>query len=378
MTVLGIIVIIFYFSLIGSFVYGFYKVPYFKFENIDPETEFSIIIPFRNEEKNLPLLLESIAALNYPKHLFEIILVNDDSDDNSVEIINKTLYFEKEKSNSINIKVIENKRKTNAPKKDAITTAIATAKHNWIITTDADCELPKYWLDSFNAFIKKTATKCIVAPVTYKEEHSFLNQFQLLDFLSLQGSTIGTFGIKAPFMCNGANFAYQKSVFTEVDGFDKNTTIASGDDVFLLQKIAKKHHNAVHYLKCNRSIVITNAQPTWRDLISQRLRWASKASAYNNPFSKLVGIAVLATNAFIFISFLFSFTRFNIYMWLLLFLFKLSIDFLLLRKTALFFNQVINFITFFICSLLYPIFILYVTALSLFTKFNWKGRHFNK
>ena len=70
--------------------------------------------------------------------------------------------------------------------------------------------LPKYWLDSFDEFIQQTHAICIAAPITYQTNPSFLNRFQALDILSLQGATIGGFGINKPFLCNGANFGYKK------------------------------------------------------------------------------------------------------------------------------------------------------------------------
>jgi hypothetical protein len=67
-----------------------------------------------------------------------------------------------------------------------------------------------------------------------------LDHFQQLDLTSLQGATIGSFGLNKAFMCNGANFAYTKSLFEKLNGFDGNNKIASGDDVFLLQKAVEK------------------------------------------------------------------------------------------------------------------------------------------
>ena len=231
MIVVSLIITILYLLLIGSFVFGFDKIQLFILQDTAPKTKFSVIIPFRNESDNLPDLLQSIESLNYPKELFEVFLVDDTSEDNSVETIVKS---------GVDVIIIPNKRITNSPKKDAITTAISYAKYEWIITTDADCVLPKYWLDSFDEFIQKNKAVCIVGPVTFSLQNNFLGRFQLLDILSLQGATIGGFGIKQPFMCNGANFAYTKTVFNQINGFDGNESIASGDDIFLLEKIAKK------------------------------------------------------------------------------------------------------------------------------------------
>ena len=301
MVLTAIFITLIYLTLIGIFIFGFDKVPPFKLEDIPSKTKFSVIIPFRNECENLPELLKSIESLNYPKHLFEIIFVDDDSDDDSIKIIKKVHNKSPLDCAQVDIQIISNNRKTNSPKKDAITSAINQAKNEWIITTDADCQLPKFWLDSFDEFIQKNNAVCIAAPVIYNNEKSFLNRFQILDILSLQGATIGGFGLNKPFLCNGANLGYKKSTFINVNGFDGNTNIASGDDIFLLEKISKNFPKQLHYLKCEKAIVTTQSQTTWSHLTSQRIRWAAKTSAYNNWFGKLTGLIVLLMNALIII-----------------------------------------------------------------------------
>jgi cellulose synthase/poly-beta-1,6-N-acetylglucosamine synthase-like glycosyltransferase len=380
MVLLSIITIIFYLILITSLAIGFDKTPVFKLEDIPPKTKFSVLIPFRNEAKRLPKLLESIDTLNYNKSFFEIIFIDDDSQDDSVAIIKKainTSQWHRGKRTEINI--IHNERKTNSPKKDAITSAIKKAKYDWIITTDADCVLPKYWLDSFDEFIQNSDTKCIAAPVTYHEENSFLNRFQLLDILSLQGATIGGFGIEKPFLCNGANFAYQKALFTTLNGFEGNANIASGDDVFLLEKVVKKYPKELHYLKCEHAIVKTNSQPTWITLISQRLRWAAKTSAYNNWFGKLTGLTVLLMNTLLIVLATLSIIGiFKVKTLLYILFIKLNIDFYLIYKSATFFNQKENLKSFVFAFLVYPFFSVYVAFISVFKTYKWKGRSFKK
>src|SRR5690606_32228335 len=115
-----------YVVLIGSLFYGFQRMRSFTSDEVVPKTSFSIVVPFRNEAENLPKFLHTISLLDYPKDLFEVILVDDESEDN-YRITNYEL----------SISLIKNIRKSNSPKKDAIETAIEVAKHNWIITTDA-------------------------------------------------------------------------------------------------------------------------------------------------------------------------------------------------------------------------------------------------
>jgi len=220
---------------------------------------------------------------------------------------------------------------------------------------------------------------CIVAPITYHGPNSFFNRFQTLDFLSLQGATIGGFGLSKPFMCNGANFGYRKSLFLKVDGFEGNTNIASGDDIFLLEKLSKHDADKVHYLKSPSAIVTTHPTSSISGLVQQRLRWASKTSNYNSWFAKLVGLVVLLGNlvclAFI-PAVLMSYISIKIA--IALFVIKFSIDLLLIFKTSRFFKQETLMLSYLFTSLLYPFFSVYIALLSVVKSYEWKGRTFRK
>ena len=76
---LGIAIV--YVLTISWLIYGFTKINHFEFIGLPPKTSFSIIIPFRNEAENLPVLLESFSKLNYPTDLFEVILIDDESEE---------------------------------------------------------------------------------------------------------------------------------------------------------------------------------------------------------------------------------------------------------------------------------------------------------
>jgi cellulose synthase/poly-beta-1,6-N-acetylglucosamine synthase-like glycosyltransferase len=375
MVIASIIIVFAYLFLIMSFVYGFDKVETYVGKQQKLETKFSVIIPFRNETENLSKLLQSFLSLNYPKNLFEIIFVDDDSQDDSLLIIESFQL----KHNFDNIKIIQNNRQTNSPKKDAISTAIKLAKYNWIITTDADCELPINWLSNFNDFILEKSPKMIIASVNYLQPKSLLEGFQLMDFWSLQTATIGGFGIGKPFMCNGANLAYKKSIFIELNGFEGNDYIASGDDLFLMEKLQALEPNSIYYLKSKNSVVYTNAQKSWKLLFQQRLRWAAKSSAYKNIFSKIVGLIILLMNALVVIGLTFTLIgQLNYKYLLLLFIIKFIIDLVAINKSATFFNQKKLLKYYVFSSFTYPFFTISVVMYSLFFKYKWKGRSFKK
>lgn len=375
MIIFLVVILALYCSLIIAFIVGFNKVENFESTKISLKTKFSIIIPFRNEAKYLKALLHSISLLNYPKELFEILFIDDNSEDDSVRLIEKFHLI----NDNLNIQIFSNNRKSNSPKKDAIETAILQAKNDWIITTDADCTLPENWLNIFDSYIQKCQPKLIAAPVTYVAKKTLLEQFQLLDFLSLQGSTIGSFGIHKPILCNGANLCYQKQAFIKVNGFEGNEYIASGDDIFLLEKIVKQYPNEVRFLKSNEVIVKTQPQSTFKGLLSQRIRWAAKTTAYTNNFTKFVGFTVLLMNLMVIMTLLL--TIFNLFEWEFLFAIitiKLLLDFILLNKVFRFFKQKILLQYYFIGSLFYPFFSMFVAIASFQTTYNWKDRVFKK
>jgi cellulose synthase/poly-beta-1,6-N-acetylglucosamine synthase-like glycosyltransferase len=338
----------------------------FSRKEFTPKTSFTIVVPFRNEKENLPNLLHSISLLNYPRELVEVILVDDDSE----EVFSvQDLVF--------SLKVIKNERKSNSPKKDAIETAIQVAKNDWIITTDADCLVQKNWLTSFDQYIQENEVEMVASGVCYVPKNGFLSAFQNLDFLSLQGATIGSFGIKKPFMCNGANFAYSKAFFKELNGFQGNETIASGDDVFLLQKAVSYAPKKVGFLLAKESIVATKPVATWNELFKQRVRWASKSTGYSSVYGKLLALVVFGGNLVWIMSFLLWLTSIldqNIFM--LFVALKFLIDFILIYKTANFFESKLQYVL--ASSLLYPFFSVLVAVYSLFGNYSWKGRSFRK
>nr|WP_294782072.1 glycosyltransferase [uncultured Flavobacterium sp.] len=354
-----------YIISIELLIYGFFKIKKFQKAGLEPNTSFTIIVPFRNEKENLPNLLESFSNLNYPNNLFEVILVDDNSNE-KFQILNS----------KFQISIVDSIRFSNSPKKDAITTAMQHVKTEWVITTDADCIVPENWLLTFDNYIQENKVSMLAGAVTYKCGNSFLDHFQQLDLTSLQGATIGSFGLNKGFMCNGANFAYTKPLFKSLNGFEGNNKIASGDDVFLLQKAIEKFPNQVHYLKAVEVIVTTKPTENWKDLFHQRVRWASKTSSYKSTFGKLLGLIVFFGNLSFVIGFLFLLFGILSYPIFVIFAFsKFITDFVLLSITNKFLTKS-RIKSLLLSSLVYPFFSSAVALYSLFGTYQWKGRKF--
>lgn len=261
-------------------------------EGYEAHTKISVIVPARNEEKNIANCVFSIVEQNYPPDLFEIIVVDDDSTDNTAEIIKRlsNMYH--------NLRYVKsNPKDTNtvAFKKKAIEAGINIATGELIVTTDADCIAPENWLKYLAAFYENKQAVFIAAPVVLGPGKGLVKLFQSLDFLSLQGVTGASVYANFHTMCNGANLAYSKKVFEEVNGFDGVDTIASGDDMLLMHKIYLRYPDRVFYLKSKEVIIQTEPVNSWSAFFNQRIRWASKAGKYND---KRIFLALLIVYLF--------------------------------------------------------------------------------
>lgn len=376
--ILFAIVTFFYAGLILFLAFGFGKIGEREDISSNAETGFSIVVAFRNEAENLPELLRSFAAVKYPADKFEIILVNDASEDASEKICRAFM----QENSHLKASLVPAQRKTPSPKKDAVNTAVALAQYDFILTTDADCVVPENWLQAFDSYISENRVKLIAGPVSIISagagKTDLLKIFQEIDFMSLQAATIGGFGVDKPFMCNGASLCYEKAAFLAVDGFEGNEAIASGEDVFFLEKIERAGYKT-GFLKNTEALVVTTPEPDLRRLISQRIRWAAKTSAYEGRFAKFVAVVVFLMNVSLIFGLIAVLTgHFPQQTFLLMFLVKFNVDFYLIYKCAVLFRREKVMKNYFWCSFIYPFFSSYVAVVSLFAGYTWKGRRFKK
>tara|TARA_R100000306_G_scaffold12238_6_gene14630 strand:- start:53285 stop:54421 length:1137 start_codon:yes stop_codon:yes gene_type:complete len=376
MMTLGFILLMVYLILLLFIWIGMIRLKPTVLHTVQPKTAFTIVIPFRNEAEKIPNLLTSLKQLNYPTELFEVIFVDDESEDNSVLTVSKTL-----ENCVFPFKIIRNNRFSNSPKKDAITTAVSEAKHEWILTTDADCALPKKWLQCFDFVIQKDNPNMICGPVVYKSNGSLIHAFQQFDGLSLQAVTMGGFGHRREILCNGANIGYKKSVFKQIEGFTGNNHIASGDDIFLLEKVKEHAPKPVQFLKTSDAVVITQPQKKWTQIINQRVRWASKTTKQENWLPKVIGAIVFMVNFWIAFAWIYAFynTQF-LYFYLFVLSIKILVDGIIIFSTGtLFRNKAVSLssaLQVIISGLLYPFITVTVFVMSLLGSYHWKGRRF--
>lgn len=329
----------------------------------------SVIVPFRNEAATIAHLLEDLSRQTYSN--FEVVLVNDHSEDQSLEVISSL----SEKFPRLKEQLRLFQCTTQAGKKAALTLGIAQAKGEIILTTDADCRVNTDWVQTMvNPFTENTMM--VMGAVTLSAD-SFFEKLQQIEFASLIVSGAATLGWSQPSMANGANLAFRKSAFESVGGYTGNEHIPSGDDEFLLRKIHQHFPNAVVFSADTKAVVETQAVVTLNGFIQQRLRWAGKWRSHTGMFSKILAISI----------FFFQLV-FLLVPWLATFGFlEGSVALLLVGGKAfaecLFFQHVVRtlklsfpWIAFLILQFIYPYYVVAVGLLANRGTYAWKGRTF--
>jgi cellulose synthase/poly-beta-1,6-N-acetylglucosamine synthase-like glycosyltransferase len=283
MTWLILIAILPYFFIILSIYRNLRRIiPFVKVGN--PHVKVSVLVACRNEEKNLPCLLNNLYSQDYNPDLFEVIIIDDNSDDKTLNIASA---FKEIK----NFRVLSN---TGRGKKSALGTGIEEASGELIITTDADCRIGEKWLSEICAFYSSNKADMIIAPVQFEDKSGFPGRFTDLEFLSLQGITAGTALSGNPVMCNGANLAFTKEAYKRNSG-NLHNELLSGDDIFFLHSLKKETKSKILWLSSSDGAVTTKQPNTLCSFINQRARWISKAGSYEDRFSLALSIVTFVT-----------------------------------------------------------------------------------
>ncbi len=339
----------------------------------------SIIIPARNEAANILSCLRSIAQNQKHQIPFEILVMDDFSEDETAKIAQE--YFNNHPiGRVIKMEDVLKGSRINAYKKKAIEIGINESQYEWIVQTDADCIVPPDWLMQMQIYMDQDNLQFIAAPVAMMPLKGglfskLLYTFQSLDFMTMQGITATTHHFKIGLMCNGANLAYRKSAFHAVSGFKDIDGIASGDDMLLLHKINHQFPNSSFYLASSESIVNTASQPTLKDFIQQRIRWSSKATHYKDKrLTWILGLVFLFNLQLLLQLILCIFYSDLINLTLYLFIGKIAIEYLLLLPVSKFFNKQKQLFIFPFLQIFHVVYIVSSAVLGTVGKYQWKNR----
>lgn len=343
------------------FIIGWKLIPDFEpTGNELVNTSLSVVIACKNEEEHIRRLLSSIAQQSYQN--FELIIVNDHSTDRTKRIIeNVQTEFSK-------IQLID---AVGFGKKNALKEGIQLATGNLIVTTDADCIPSFLWLESIVHFQNHNPCDLIICPVKFLGDSTLFSSLQILEFTSLVASGAGASGAGMPIMCNGANLAFTRKAWLTSQA-DLHSEELSGDDIFLLQSVKKKH-GVIKFLKSDSAIVLTEPSVSLSAFCKQRCRWASKSPAYSDwqlIFTSCVVFSICVL-PFVLIGFSFAEHKF-LGILLSVLIFKYLLDTLFMLSVRSFFRLRHVAVHSLLLSLVYPFYIVLVSLSSLlFKPKNW-------
>ena len=331
----------------------------------------SLVCVFRNEEKNLGILLQSLQNQHYSHTNFEVIFCNDASSDQGADLIR---HFAK-KSN-LNIHLVENTEKIEAlsPKKRFMQQAVQIAKGEIILSTDADCHMGPDWIASMVAPFERKEVMLVSGPVLLDGKPNLFNYLQQVEFASLIASGAACMHAQVPNMCNAANMAFRKAAFEAVHGYEGFEQIPSGDDEFLMHKIFKAFPGGVHFQKSKHALVKTQPHEQLGAFLQQRIRWASKWPYYTLWHIKVVAffVALVQMAQLFMLGYAFYYQKFDGYFMFLIF--KLVVEAYFLADALKFFDKFWSIIFIPITQIFYPFYVILVALFSLKGSYQWKGR----
>lgn len=246
-----------------------------------PTPPVSVIICARNEEDNLREFLPKVLEQDYPN--FEVIVVNDASEDNTSQVLDDfaKLYphlYVTNMPNDINII---------SRKKLAVTVGVKAAKNELLLMTDADCyPASKDWIRSMVSNVTD-GIEFVVGYGDYITERSIVNRLITYDTLFIAMQYMG-FALRGkPYMAVGRNFLYRKSTFYKYKGFAGHLHIVSGDDDLLINKAGNATNTAVATRAESKTMSV--AEPTMSKWLLQKSRHLTSSSLYTKSSRRRIG-----------------------------------------------------------------------------------------
>lgn len=333
----------------------------------------SVIIAIRNEGENIKHLLESLLKQSYSNKQFEVIIIDDHSQDDGQSII--TSFKDEHHQLQLYYYKLDEGEKG---KKAALQKAYALAKNEICVMTDGDIYVQKNWLKLTAKAFENQEIQLVLGGVKIELSNSFVSKFQAIELLSLIASGAGAAELKYVIMSNGANMAFRRSILKSIH-FDKlKPNTASGDDVFLMLETKRVFGaNSISFLKDDEHFVTTKSVENWKELINQRIRWVSKSGHYSDMFLLLSSWVILLQNLVLLVLLVSTFffpvlLKTTALVWLI----KSLFDFFFLRNICHFTSQKYLLKYYPLMAIIYPFFISYSAIIGQFASFSWKGRNY--
>ncbi len=332
----------------------------------------TVLIPARNEAKNITACLDALVRQNYPKNKLQIIVIDDDSTDNTADQARS--FFEKYPF--IQLISLDPCPPGVSPKKRALQAGIEQADGKIILTTDADCQAPPKWIKKMISYFEEDVGM-VAGYVGFEKnrEGSLFSKIQALEFLGITSAGLGSINMGDPIIANGANLGFRRTTFFEAGGYEGNNHISSGDDDLLMQNIDKKTAWKIRAAFDPDTFIQTEPIDNIGDFINQRIRWASKGIIYKKLSLVLFLLSVYCFYLLLFVSLPFAVSFFKHFPYPLFALaIKMAADYVLIFKATKMLNRTDLRKYFLLTEILQIPYIIYVGFAGIMGAFSWKDR----
>lgn len=367
-----ILISLIYLGGIGYLAWHWQRIKAPKNKNNLPghEIMLSVVVVMRNEEGKIRELLGDLSRQDYKKNCFEVLVVDDHSEDGSCrEVLDRAA--------SLPYKLRLLRLGLQTGKKAGLALGVREAAGAVVVVTDGDCRVQAPWLSRIAEMWRKKDPVFVSGPVTLNGEEGLFEKLQTIEFASLVGAGAAMLQAGQPGMCNAANMAFSKGVFQQVQEAREDSHIPSGDDEFLLQAISKLYPDRMYFLKHREAVVHTRGQQSWADFYQQRKRWAGKWRLHRKPSILITAIAVFLLQAGWLISSALMMCYYPLFYFFAGVLLKFGAEFLFLRSVLRSMGKKMLLIPFLLLQLLYPFYVLFFGLAVNFGRFTWKGRTYN-
>ncbi len=368
-----IIITTIYFILIFSFLIGLF---FPNKQTTIKQFKVSVVVAARNEEENIDNLLADLTHQTYSSNMYEVILVNDGSEDRTGEIIDgyaRRFSFVKHIQSST-----DNKNGLTA-KKNALNQGIQQSNGELILTADADCRVRSTWIETMVSYFTEDVGMVVGFSQlgNRNKRYSIFEQLQAVDFLSLMAAAQGSLNLQCPLAASGQNLAYRREAFEKVNGYQKIKNRISGDDVLLLQLVHKLTKWKIRFAASKKSFNWTQPEKTVKSFLNQRKRWASNASVQfglNKIFFFFLSVTFLVNAILFFGSPIYFLIYKSIELPIICLAVKFLIEFLIMLKGAILYKRTDLIKYFPIWALVQMPYIIFTGLLGTLGHFKWKDR----
>lgn len=363
--VITIIYIFFIFLLRSKWL----KIPYSEKTLAADDFLATVVVPVRNEAANIKTLVDSILASNQTGGRYELLIIDDHSDDNTAAFV---IGIAKTHQHIHLLKLPGDLE----GKKAAITYGVSQANSQLIICTDGDGLVGPHWLAHHKAAFSRGAKLSFGPVLLFGKEKSSVIDGLNLELSALVTTGAATLQLGKPTMINGCNYSFSKDAFEFVNGFLGNESVPTGDDEFLLRKIFASYPKEITFIKHEEALVKSKAPASLSTFYNQRKRWASKWRLHEDNNSKLLSVFIFSCYALWILALIYSFIENNFYGVTIIGL-KGVVDYVYVSMGSKLQERRVSLVIFFGLQIIYPIYVVFFGLASNFGKYRWRKRTYS-